>query len=117
MLLKTINNKNRYDKNDKFTRKIDEIIFDEITNIDLKNKCVFTKNKTTYWNNGYLVCGLGSNVDIGKKWLPIINENKNHNIKKRFCIVGTGPTGTELAFYLSDLGHCIDIFDIFIPDI
>lgn len=112
MLLKTINPKNTSDKNNKFVEKIDELIYDEITKIDLENKCVSTKNKSIYWNNGYLICGLGSNEDIGKKWLPLIDNIKNIKTNNNYCIVGTGPTGTELAFHLKDKNNFISVVDL-----
>lgn len=112
MLLKTIDAKNKYQSNTKFTKKIDKLILDEIKKIDLDNKCVETTNQSISWNNGFLVCGLGSNEDIGKKWLSIIEKNKNINKSNVYSIIGSGPTGTELAFYLADLGHIVNIFDM-----
>ena len=112
MLLRTIDNRNKYEKNNNFIKKIDKIVIDEINKIDLKNKYVQTQDNRIYWENGYLVCGLGSNEDIGKKWESIIDKNKNTNEIKKYCIVGSGPTGTELAFYLNDQGHYINLYDI-----
>ncbi len=112
LLLKSVNSKNKYYKNNKFTDFIDEIIYDDILKIDIDNKNIITKNNCISWNNGYLVCGLGSNRDIGKQWIPIIEKLKNHTQMNNYSIIGSGPTGTELAFHLADLGHNVTIFDM-----
>lgn len=112
MILKTINLKNNYKKNNNFIKKIDEIIIDEINKIDLENKNLQLKYSNLSWKNGYLVCGLGSNEDIGKKWFETINKIRFDSNKKSYCIIGSGPTGTELAFYLSDKKYDVTILDM-----
>jgi len=91
--------------------KIDVLIKDNITNIDLINKNVITTENKYSFNNKYLVCGLGSNTDNGIFWLDKIKEIKKLKESKKICIVGAGPTGTELAFHLNDLNHKITLLD------
>ncbi len=100
------------DEINNFTKKIDKIIFDDIQEIDLEKKIVATKNNNYLWSDKYLVCGLGSNEDIGNKWLPIIEKIRTNLGLKKYCIIGAGPTGTELAFYLSDKNNKVDILDM-----
>jgi len=122
MLLQTVKSQdmsfhNTNKKISKFTSLIDVDIKDEIVKIDLDKTIIHTKeNKTFSWKNGFLVCGLGSNTDIGHFWNLKINELKNLDKIQKICIVGAGPTGTELAFHLNDLKHKITIYDG-LPDV
>jgi len=99
-----------------FTSLIDLKIKDEINKIDLSNNILYTKKCSYSWKNGYLVCGLGSNTDNGQFWNLKIEELKKINVSQKICIVGAGPTGTELAFHLKDLNHDITLYDG-LPDV
>lgn len=104
-----IENQNNYLK-----KYIDNEINGNIEKIDLENSIVYTTNGNYNFHNKYLVVGLGSNTDTGIYWNTKINEinNLDKNKIKKICIVGSGPTGTELSFYLKDLGFDITIIDI-----
>ena len=96
----------------KFTKLIDNEIQDEVISIDLELKKIITlEGKTHSWLGGYLVCGLGSNTDIGKFWTEKIKHLKDLKLNSNLCIVGAGPTGTELAFHLTDLGYKSTLYD------
>lgn len=95
----------------KFTRLIDKEIFDNVSSINLETKEIVTFKSKYSWDGGYLVCGLGSNTDIGSFWTEKINLLQKSKPNSNICIVGAGPTGTELGFHLSDLGHKITLFD------
>jgi NADH dehydrogenase FAD-containing subunit len=135
MLLQTIKSNDMYFYNtnkkvSKFTSLIDVHVKDEIIKIDLDKSIIHTKEKKMYsWKNGYLVCGLGSNTDIGYFWNLNINNLKKldtvdaglqsertSRTPYKICIVGAGPTGTELAFHLNDLKHKITLYDG-LPDV
>jgi NADH dehydrogenase FAD-containing subunit len=111
MLLSGISRNPSYSPIGKFRKLIDKEICDEITSIDLKSKQIKTLKNTYTWTGGYLVCGLGSNTDIGRFWTEKINEIKKLTSGSNLCIVGAGPTGTELAFHLSDLGFKTTLYD------
>jgi NADH dehydrogenase FAD-containing subunit len=100
----------------KFVNLIDNKIKDDIKEIDISNEIVITSKEKISWKNGYLVCGLGSHTDIGNFWTNKINELRQLPTNQKICIVGAGPTGTELAFYLNDLKHNITIYDG-LPDV
>ena len=108
--------KDNYEKNNKFITKIDKIINDKVKKIDLDTKNIHLEKSILSWKNGYLVCGLGSNEDIGKKWLNIRYEIFNNKIFIRYCIIGSGPTGTELAFFLADKYNNVTILDMIDKD-
>lgn len=96
----------------KFVSNADTCVLDTVESIDLTRKSFFTSSGSRYsWNGGYLVCGLGSNTDIGKFWTEKISYLKTSKPNSNLCIVGSGPTGTELAFHLQDLGHRITLYD------
>ncbi len=96
----------------KFVSNADECIIESIESIDLSRKSFSTSSGTKYsWDGGYLVCGLGSNTDIGKFWSEKIMHLKNAKPNSNLCIVGAGPTGTELGFHLQDLGHKVTLYD------
>ncbi len=96
----------------KFVSNADECVIDSVESIDLKSKEFSTKSGNKYsWAGGYLVCGLGSNTDIGKFWTEKLSHLKNAKPKSNLCIVGSGPTGTELGFHLTDLGHKVTLYD------
>lgn len=121
MLLKTIkqdqaSESNTNNRTSKFVNLIDNKIKDDIKEIDIKNEIVITNKEKISWKNGYLVCGLGSHTDIGNFWTNKINELRQLPNNQKICIVGAGPTGTELAFYLNDLKHNITIYDG-LPDV
>jgi len=111
MLLQTIKPKTFKFNNAHFTSLIDKSIQEEITSINLETKQIKTSSATYSWNGGYLVCGLGSNTDIGKFWTDKIEHIKKLKPGSNLCIVGAGPTGTELAFHLSDLGFKPTLYD------
>jgi NADH dehydrogenase FAD-containing subunit len=121
MLLQTVKPKywDYMEKNPKtndFTKLIDQSIQTEIKSISLETKqiettCAESKSKTYSWDGGYLVCGLGSNTDVGKYWTEKISHIRNLKIGSKICVVGAGPTGTELAFHLSDLKHIPTLYD------
>lgn len=95
-------------------KKIDKQFCETIENIDLINKTIKTNCHTFYWSDAFVVCGLGSHVDQGQYWTDKINLLKEINkqkIPKQICIVGAGPTGTELSSYLSDFNHDITLLD------
>lgn len=73
---------NKTENNNNFTKKIDEIIIDDIQEINLDKKIIVTKNNNYLWSDKYLVCGLGSNEDIGNKWIPIIEKILKSTEKK-----------------------------------
>ena len=100
----------------KFINLIDKLCKDEIKQIDISNEIVITNKEKISWKNGYLVCGLGSHTDIGNFWNNKINELRQLPTNQKICIVGAGPTGTELAFHLNDLKHNITIYDG-LPDV
>jgi len=116
MLLKTIKQDTSNNRTNKFVNLIDNKIKDDIKEIDIKNEIVITNKEKISWKNGYLVCGLGSHTDIGNFWTNKINELRQLPTNQKICIVGAGPTGTELAFYLKDLKHNITIYDG-LPDV
>ena len=119
MLLKTIKQdqtSNTNNRTSKFVNLIDNKIKDDIKEIDIQNEIVITNKEKISWRNGYLVCGLGSHTDIGNFWTNKINELRQLPNNQKICIVGAGPTGTELAFYLNDLKHNITIYDG-LPDV
>jgi NADH dehydrogenase FAD-containing subunit len=112
MLLQTIKPISNSNSNcSSFTKLIDRTIKDEIIAIDLSNEVIKTRSVNISWKKGYLVCGLGSNTDIGNFWNGKINELKQLTKPQNICIVGAGPTGTELAFHLTDLNHKITLYD------
>lgn len=113
MLLNTVkpSTTSNFYKTSAFTNLIDKEIIADIVSIDLESKQVKTFKNTYSWNNGYLVCGLGSNTDIGRFWTEKILQIKNFEQNSNVCIVGAGPTGTELAFHLSDLGFKTTLYD------
>ena len=112
MLLQNIKPISNLNKNcSSFTKLIDKIIKDEVIAIDLSNQIVKTSSVNISWKNGFLVCGLGSNTDIGNFWNNKITELKEIKTPQKICIVGAGPTGTELAFHLNDLNHQITLYD------
>lgn len=110
MLLSSINEPSKTHKISNH-HKIDSLIKETITNIDLVNQNVITEKNKYSFKNKYLICGLGSNTDNGVFWNNKINELKQLKDSKKICIVGAGPTGTELAFHLHDLKHKITLFD------
>ena len=119
MLLKTIKQdqtSNTNNRTSKFVNLIDNKIKDDIKEIDIQNEIVITNKEKISWRNGYLVCGLGSHTDIGNFWTNKINELRQLPTNQKICIVGAGPTGSELAFYLNDLKHNITIYDG-LPDV
>ena len=119
MLLKTIKQDqttNTNNRTNKFINLIDNKIKDDIKEIDIQNEIVITNKEKISWRNGYLVCGLGSHTDIGNFWTNKINELRQLPTNQKICIVGAGPTGSELAFYLNDLKHNITIYDG-LPDV
>jgi len=118
MLLKTIkqDQTTNTSNTNKFVNLIDNKIKDDIKEIDIQNEIVITNKEKISWKNGYLVCGLGSHTDIGNFWTNKINELRQLPNNQKICIVGAGPTGTELAFYLKDLKHNITIYDG-LPDV
>lgn len=97
-------------------KKVDEYHNEEILSIDLDKKIIETNNNKYDWNNSYLVCGLGSHIDIGKYWENEFNKIKKMNKSDTINIVGSGVTGTELAFYLNDLGYKIKLIDFLLLD-
>jgi NADH dehydrogenase FAD-containing subunit len=112
MLLQTIKpNTSNFLHNKCFTSLIDKSIQDEITTINLETKKIYTLTKSYTWAGGYLVCGLGSNTDAGRFWTDKIEHIKKLKPGSSLCIVGAGPTGTELAFHLSDLGFKPTLYD------
>jgi len=114
MLLQTIKSDTKSTNSSitKFVTNTDKCIVDTVVSIDLDKKNFKTELGNTYtWTGGYLVCGLGSNTDIGKFWTEKISFLKSAKPKSNLCIVGAGPTGTELGFHLTDLGHKITLYD------
>jgi len=87
----------------KFKKLIDKEIDETIIKIDLETEQIITNKNKYLWKNKYLVCGLGSNTDNGFSWNEKLDLLKKININSSICIVGAGPTGTELSFHLSDL--------------
>lgn len=116
LLLSTLKYEN-IPKKDEFRKKIDEELNEIITKIDVENQIVITNKNNYNFNDKYLVVGLGPNNDYGFYWNDKINQIKtiinNDLIKKinNICVVGSGPTGTELSFYLKDLGFNVSIVD------
>jgi NADH dehydrogenase FAD-containing subunit len=113
MLLQTIKSDTKLNTSiTKFVANADRCILDTVESIDLPRKHFSTVSGNKYsWEGGYLVCGLGSNTDVGKFWTEKISYLKNIKPKSNLCIVGAGPTGTELGFHLTDLGHKITLYD------
>jgi len=115
MLLQTIKSDPKIISNSsitKFVTNADKCIVDTVISINLENKEFKTVMENKYsWSGGYLVCGLGSNTDIGKFWTEKILFLKSAKPKSNLCIVGAGPTGTELGFHLTDLGHKVTLYD------
>lgn len=114
MLLQTIKPKYYAQNNSRvseFVRLIDNSIQDEIKSINLETKQIQTSSHTYNWDGGFVVCGLGSNTDVGKFWTDKIEHIKKLKAGSSLCIVGAGPTGTELAFHLSDLGFKPTLYD------
>lgn len=113
MLLQTVKpgHKSNSEQVGKFTKLVDKEIFADITSINLSSRQIRTTGTTYIWDGGYLVCGLGSNTDIGRYWTQKVNLLKTLTQNSKVCIVGAGPTGTELAFHLSDLGHKLTLYD------
>ena len=120
MLLSSVKNtynEHIYTYTNNFIKNVDIEIDENVEKIDLEESVIITdKNKYNY-KDKYLVVGLGSNVDNGFYWNEKINEIKelynepNNTNTKNICIIGSGPTGTELAFYLNDMGFNITILD------
>jgi NADH dehydrogenase FAD-containing subunit len=109
LLLQSIKNEGQLQKYN-LDKKVNEYHNVSITDIDLKKGMI----KTNFFNfmftdKDYIVCGLGSDVDQGIYWSSIIKNINNYN--KKINIIGAGPTGTELAFYMKDKGYNVKIFD------
>lgn len=115
LILSTIKNQDNQD-NFKFKNKIDVQLNEIIVNIDIANHTIKTENKIYYFKNDYVVVGLGTTQDNGDVWSNNINSIKNYKTNSNVCVIGSGPTGTELAFYLNDLGHQVSLIDIFPKD-
>lgn len=113
MLLQTVKtDSNKSSSINKFVSNADKCILDSVVSINLHSKQFSTVSGNTHsWDKGYLVCGLGSNTDIGRFWTDKIAQLKKTKPNSNICIVGAGPTGTELGFHLSDLGHKITLYD------
>ncbi len=92
---------------------VDNILYESIENIDIKNERVETDSSIISFKDKFLVVGLGTNTDNKDYWnkkFEEINTNEIMN-NKNVCIVGAGPTGTELAFHLKDLNFDVTIVD------
>lgn len=98
--------------NQSFQKKIDLLINETIENIDIDNNTIKTNKKSYCFKNDYVVVGLGTTQDNGEIWSKNIEIIKSYKPKSKVIVVGSGPTGTELAFHLSDLGHNVSIIDI-----
>jgi NADH dehydrogenase FAD-containing subunit len=109
LLLSTIKNNKNYNDFD-LSKKVDEYHNDKINKIDLENKVIVTDKNSYFYGNKFVVCGLGSSVDQGFHWKNVIN-NIDPNKNTKINIVGAGPSGTELSFYLSDIGYNVKIID------
>ena len=111
LLLDSLKNKT---SNEIKLKNIDKKYDETIESIDLTNKVIKTNLNTFNWSGSYVVCGLGSHVDQGQYWtekITMLNEINLQKTPKKICVVGAGPTGTELSFYLSEFKHKITLMD------
>ena len=111
ILLNKLNKINDNKKNDYINCKIDKYYNENILNIDIKNKTILTDKQIYYFNNNYVVCGLGSNINYNIYSNKIINNINNFDKNIKVNIIGINIISTELAFYLSDLGYNIKLID------